>query len=153
MSKILLVSVCALAVAAVGCSGNTNDGGAGHGGTAGATGGSGGSGAGSDGSTAGSGGGAGSAGYIEDAGIDPPACGTDVFSPTMFCTVLLAFCGNGTMGYTNMAECRATYSALGTSNPFRQQCQSYHLCNAANDTGSDRILHCSHGVGQGLCAF
>jgi hypothetical protein len=147
MSKILLIPVLAFTVAALGCGGSTNDG-AGQTGTAGATGGSSGAAAGSGGSTAGS---CGSPGG--DAGIEPPACTTDVFSPTMFCTVLLAFCGNCTTGYTNMAECMTTYAALGTSNPFKQQCESEHLCNAANDTGSDRTLHCGHAVGMGLCNF
>jgi hypothetical protein len=71
----------------------------------------------------------------------------------MFCTVLLGFCGPASPGYATMAECMTTYDALGTANPFKQQCESYHLCNAANDTGSDRTLHCGHAVGQGPCDF
>jgi hypothetical protein len=144
MSKILLIPVFAFAVAPLGCNGNANNG-SGNTGTAGATDASA---AGAAGSAAGSCGGS-----SGDAGIEPPACTTDVFSPTMFCTILLAFCGDCTAGYTTMNQCMTTYAALGTSNPFKQQCESEHLCNAANDTGSDRTLHCSHAAGQGLCNF
>jgi hypothetical protein len=150
MAKSLLIPFLALTVAATSCTGSssTNDGGSG---AAGSAAGAAGSAAGAAGSASG---GAGGEGVMCDAGsLQPPACSTDVFSPTMFCTVLLAFCCPTTPGYTTMPECMTTYDALGTSNPFKQQCQSYHLCNAANDTGSDRTLHCGHAVGMDLCHF
>jgi hypothetical protein len=171
MSKHLLIPVFALAVAAIGCSGSSSNmtGGAGKTGTAGSMGGSGGAAAGSGGAAAGSGGAAaGSDGGVagSDAGVaDPdadvagfangvqaPACTTDVFSPAMFCTIYIAFCGSSTPGYTTQAECMSSYAAVGAAKPAKQMCESYHLCNAAWDTGDERTLHCGHAVGaEGLC--
>ena len=160
MSKSLSIPVFAFIVAAIGCSGSSmdmTDGGAGKTGTAGSggsTAGSGGFTAGSNGSAAGSGGGGADAGAAgSDAGADdgptPPSCLAEDWSPSMFCTILLGFCGNATPGYTTMAECMTTYAAVGVATPNKQLCESEHLCNAANDTGDDRTLHCSHAVGAG----
>jgi hypothetical protein len=147
MSKHLLIPVFLLAVAATGCSGGGTHGGTGGAGTAGATAGAGG-GAGWD---AGAGGTTGAT--CEDAGMQPPPCGVDAMSPSMFCTVLLSFCCPTAAGYTTMDACMTTYTGLGTTNPFKQTCESQHLCNAANDTGDERTLHCGHAVGEGLCNF
>jgi hypothetical protein len=135
-----LIPAFAFAVAAAGCGGGANDG---TGGSAGETGA-----ASADGSTAGTGG--------DVAGSD--AGGGDVTAPTCtietFCPIYLAYCGTSTPGYTTLAECMATYSAIGAADPYKQQCESYHLCLAIYDTGSDRTLHCSHAVGGGnLCGF
>jgi hypothetical protein len=158
MSKNLLIPVFVFTIAALGCnssSNDTTDGGAGKTGSAGAMGGSGGSTEGSGGGGAGAAGSdaggassdAGAAG--SDGGLIPPSCPLDVWSPTMFCTILLGFCGPATPGYTTMAECMTTYAAVGAATPNKQLCESQHLCNAANDTGADRTLHCSHAVGLG----
>jgi hypothetical protein len=150
MSKNFLIPVFALAVLAIGCGSGSTDG-TGKTGAAGSTGGEA---AGSGGSTAGSGGGAGAGGATApDCAMQPPACTTDVFSASTFCTYLLCFCGNASAGYTTMDECLATYGGLGSTNPYKQMCESYHLCNATNDTGADRTYHCGHAVGGGPCAF
>jgi hypothetical protein len=175
MPKRLLISILAVAVAALGCGGSssgTPDGGAGKTGAAGSTAGVGGS-AGAAGSIAGAAGGAAGAGPVSDAGAagsdagvaDPdaevaglangvmaPACTTDVMSPSDFCKIYIAFCGAAMPGYTTQAECMTTYAAVGAAMPMKQQCESYHLCNAAWDTGDDRTLHCGHAAGLGgLC--
>ena len=149
MSKSFLISVFAFALAAGACNGNTGRGNTGTAGSGGAAAGSSGA-AGWDGGSAGA---AAGASCPDDAGIQPPACTTDVMSPSAFCTLLLAFCCPTKAGYTTMDECLATYTALATGNAFKQMCESYHLCNAANDTGSERKLHCGHAVGEDLCAF
>jgi hypothetical protein len=148
MSKRLLIPVFAFALVAAAC-GSTSD--RGKTGTAG----SGGASAGANGAAGWDGGAAGgaSASCPDDAGIQPPPCTTDVMSPSAFCTLLLAFCCPTKAGYTTMDECVATYGGFATANPSKQMCESYHLCNAANDTGSERKLHCGHAVGEDLCAF
>jgi hypothetical protein len=151
MSKRLLIPVLAFTVAAIGCSSsaiNATDGGAGNTGTAGsggATAGAGGSTGGSDADAADTDAGAAGA----DGGLIPPSCLAEDWSPSMFCMILLGFCGNANPGYTTMAECMTTYAAVGVATPNKQLCESEHLCNAANDTGDDRTLHCSHAVGLG----
>jgi hypothetical protein len=146
MSRCLSIPVFALALAALGCGGN----GAGRTGAAGSTGGA----AGADGGAAGAGAAGASGGSCpDDAGMPLPACGTDAMSPAAFCTMLLAFCCPTAPGYTTMDDCMTTYTALGTGNAFKQLCESEHLCNAANDTGTDRTYHCGHAVGGGPCNF
>jgi len=157
MSRRLSIPVFALALAALGCGGN-GSGGPGNG-AAGSTGGAAGSTTGAAGADAGAAGAAvGAAGASgpscpDDAGMPAPACGTDAMSPAAFCTMLLAFCCPTAPGYTTMDDCMTTYTALGTGNSFKQLCESEHLCNAANDTGSDRTYHCGHAVGGGPCNF
>jgi hypothetical protein len=97
--------------------------------------------------------GAASASCPDDAGVAPPPCTTDVMSPETFCTILTKFCCPTAPGYTTMDECLTTYTALASGNAFKQQCESYHLCNAANDIGMDRTFHCGHAVGGGPCDF
>jgi len=138
-----LVAVFACAVAVTGCDSNSNDaagGGAGKTGTAGSTGGT-------DGSTAGTSGDA--AGWDAGSESDPnfPVCNLETF-----CPIFLAYCGTTTPGYRTLAECMATYAAVGAADPDKQQCETFHLCNATADTGDDRTLHCSHAAGAGgLC--
>jgi hypothetical protein len=133
--KQLLIPVLAFTVAVLGCSGSSNDttGDAGKIGTAGVDG------ATVDGAT----------------GINSPAAGPDAgCTLENFCPIFLQYCGAASPGYTNLDACTATYAALGTANPYKQQCQSYHLCLAIYDTGSDRMLHCSHAAGGGnVCGF
>jgi hypothetical protein len=152
VSKKFLIPVFAFAVAALGCSGSRDDT-IGSGGAAGSTSGAGastagtgGPAAGTEGSTAGSSGGTdGTDGT--DAGSDGsfPACNLETF-----CPVFLAYCGTTTPGYTTLTECMATFAAVGVANPYQQQCETYHLCIAIFDTGSDRTLHCSHAAGAGM---
>jgi hypothetical protein len=149
MSRYLFIPVFALAVVSVCCGSKATS--SGNPGSAGAT-----AGTGVDAGAAGAYGGAsGAAGAScpDDAGIPAPACTTDVMPPSMFCTLLMHFCCPTAPGYATMDACLTTYTALGTSNPFKQQCESEHLCNATNDTGSERATHCGHGVGQGPCDF
>jgi hypothetical protein len=143
MSKPHLIPVFAVALAALACGSTSDRAKTGTGGSGGA-----------DAGSSGAGGTANAASSCpDDAGIQPPACTTDVMSPSAFCTLLLAFCCPTKAGYTTMNECLSTYSSLATADPSKQMCESYHLCNAANDTGSDRKLHCGHAVGEDLCAF
>jgi len=150
--KTFLIPVLAFAVAAIGCDGSSSDttgGGAGKTGAAGSTAGAGGSTA--DGSTAGWDGSTASAdGSTAGTGLDSPAAGGDVVCNLQtFCPVFLAYCGTTTPGYTTMDECMTTYAAVGAATPAKQQCESYHLCNAIYDTGDDRALHCGHAAGGG----
>ena len=164
MSKRLLIPVFALTVAAFGCSSssiNTTDGGAGKTGAAGSTAGSGGSTAGSagaGGSTAGSGGStAGSSGGAAgadagaagaDDGLTPPSCLAEDWSPSMFCMILLGFCGNANPGYTTMAECMTTYAAVGVATPNKQLCESGATSATARPTTRATIgrCNCSHAT-------
>jgi hypothetical protein len=134
--KKFLIPVFAFAAAAIGCTGGSNDVSVHEAGTAG-----------SDGSTA----------VVDGSmtGVNSAAAGPDV-SCTLetFCPIYLAYCGTTTPSYSTLAECTTTFTALGTANPYKQQCQSYHLCLAIYDTGSDRVLHCSHAAGGGnQCGF
>jgi hypothetical protein len=161
--KKLLIPVFAFTVAAIGCSGGSNNTTDGGNGTAGSTGGSsggaasasggaaGGGAGGSSGRTAGASGGAAGAsggGAGSDAGS-----GDDIFAPVCtletFCPIFLEYCGTTTPGYTTLAECMTTYAAIGAATPNKQQCETFHLCNAIYDTGSDRTLHCGHAAGGG----
>jgi hypothetical protein len=147
MSKHHLIPVFAFAVAAAGCGGGSSaapDGAAGQSGAGGMPDSTGG-GAGWDAAAAGA---AGTDASLNP-DIPPPGCTTDVWPPATFCMYYLAFCGTTTPGYTTMDECMATYAAVGAATPTKQMCESYHLCNACNDTGDDRTLHCGHAVGMG----
>ena len=138
MSKKFLIPVFAFAASALGC-GSSNDT---TGGGAGATGAAGGATAGADASTAGVDGSA--------TGLNSGAAGADAgCALETFCPIFLQYCGTANPGYTTLAECMTTYAAVGATNPSGQQCESYHLCNAIYDTGSDRALHCSHAAGGG----
>ena len=140
--KKLLIPVFAVAVAAVGCSGANNATGDGKTGTAGST-------AGADASTADAAGATASADGSMT-GLNSPAAGADAgCTLETFCPIFLQYCGTANPGYTTLAECMTTYAAVGATNPSGQQCESYHLCNAIDDTGSDRALHCSHAAGRG----
>jgi hypothetical protein len=134
--KKLLIPALALTVAALGCGGGSNDT-TGAGGRVGA--------AGVDGSTADG----------SMTGVNSAAAGPDAgCTLETFCPIFLAYCGSTTPGYTTLAECMTTYAAIGAANPYKQQCESYHLCLAIYDTGSDRVLHCSHAAGGGnVCGF
>ena len=136
-------TVAAFAVAALGCSGGSTDAtGNGKTGAAGAT-------AGADASMADA---AGSTADLDGSmtGLNSPAAGADAgCTLETFCPIFLEYCGAANPGYTTLAECMATYAAIGATNPSGQQCESYHLCNAIYDTGGDRVLHCSHAAGRG----
>jgi hypothetical protein len=131
--KKFLIPVFAFTVAAIGCSGSSNDAPHGDAGTAGAA-------AVVDGSMT---------------GVNSAAAGPDAgCTLETFCPIFLQYCGATSPGYTTLAECMTTYAALGAANPYKQQCDSYHLCLAIYDTGSDRVLHCSHAAGGGnVCGF
>ena len=128
MLKKLLIPVFAFTVAAIGCSGSSNDTTHGDAGTAGST-------------------------AVADAsmtGLNSPVAGADAgCTLETFCPIFLQYCGTANPGYTTLAECMTTYAAIGATNSSGQQCESYHLCNAIYDTGSDRALHCSHAAGEG----
>jgi hypothetical protein len=141
--KKLLIPVFAVAVATVGCSGgSTNATGDGKTGAVGST-------AGADAATADA---AGSTASADGSmtGLNSPPAGADAgCTLETFCPIFLQYCGTANPGYTTLEECMTTYAAVGASNPSGQQCESYHLCNAIDDTGSDRALHCSHAAGRG----
>lgn len=86
-------------------------------------------------------------------GAAAPMCtstsdGAPAMSPATFCAIFLPGCGTGLAGYGSMSECVASYSALTTTKPVRQACQSYHLCQAiAFEPGSNRDNHCGHASG------
>jgi hypothetical protein len=168
LKKLLIpcfVFAAAVAIGTNGCgSSSSGTGGGGKGGgSAGAKAGSGGSTAGSGGSTAGSGGGAagstdggaaGAGAAGSDGGSAIPTCTSTMANSTPmsaanFCKIFLNECGMAHVGYTNETECEATYSALTASKPMRQQCQSYHLCNAV--TMHDPTTHCPHAAGESNC--
>jgi hypothetical protein len=68
--------------------------------------------------------------------------------PTTFCRIFIPSCGTARAGYGSMSECVTTYTALTTTKPNRQQCQSYHLCQALFFApGDDRDNHCGHATG------
>jgi hypothetical protein len=147
------------AAATTGAAGSTGAAGATTG-AAGATTGAAGSTAGAAGATAGAAGAtAGAVGStamtIDDGGI--PACTSNTMlskpmDATAFCKIFLSVCGTAHAGYPDVATCVATYSALTTTAPVRQQCQSYHLCNADHVANDDaRILHCAHAAAEELC--
>jgi hypothetical protein len=97
-------------------------------------------------SASGCGGGAADA---SDSGAALPTCtstmdSSPAMSPTSFCEIFLSVCGTTHAGLGSMSECVATYAALTTTKPMRQQCQSYHLCTAAGLTGDNRDNHCTH---------
>jgi hypothetical protein len=90
-----------------------------------------------------------SGGGTSDGAATLPECtSTSDNSPAMppetFCTIFLAVCGTTHAGLGSMSECLATYSALTTTKPVRQQCQSEHLCTAESMTGDNRANHCTH---------
>jgi hypothetical protein len=147
MSKKLLIAVFASILGATGCtssSNDTTDGGGGNAGSAVSTAGA----AGAGGADAGAAGAdAGAAGA--DGGITDPVCGVEALSAPDFCRLFIADCGTATTGYATLAECMTTYAAVGVATPNKQQCESYHLCNAASSTGSDRAYHCGHAAGGG----
>lgn len=160
MLKKLLIPVLAFTVAAIGCGGGSNDTTGGGAGSGGSTAGAGGSTAGADGSTAGADGwtaGTDAAAGVDGAdgaevgtGLDSPPAGADVVCTLQtFCPVFLTYCGTTTPGYTTLAECMTSFAAVGAANALKQQCESYHLCNAIYDTGDDRALHCGHAAGAG----
>jgi hypothetical protein len=68
-------------------------------------------------------------------------------SPATFCEIFISICGTTHAGYASVSECVASYEALTTTKPMRQQCQSYHLCQAEALTGDDRANHCGHATG------
>jgi hypothetical protein len=80
--------------------------------------------------------------------VVPPCISTsaasDAMDATRFCKIFLATCGTGQVGYTTFAECLVTY---GGTPPHRRQCQSYHVCNAVQGLGSNRVVHCGHAAG------
>ncbi len=120
MSTKFLIPVFAFTVAAIGCGGGAGDTPRGDAGAAGAD--------------------------ASMTGLNSPAAGADVVCTLeTFCPIYLAYCGTATPGYTTLAECMTSFAAI----PYAQQCESYHLCNAIYDTGSDRALHCSHAAGGG----
>lgn len=85
-------------------------------------------------------------------GTQLPACTTTsdsapAMSPATFCKIFTAICGDSHAGYANMSECLASYSALTTTKPNRQQCQSNHLCQAVPLAGDYRENHCGHATG------
>jgi hypothetical protein len=69
-------------------------------------------------------------------------------SPATFCQIFVASCPLTHDGYTSMDQCVASYTALTTTMPMKQQCQSYHLCQAvAFPPGDNRDSHCGHATG------
>jgi hypothetical protein len=77
--------------------------------------------------------------------------GSPALTPETFCQIFIAVCGTTHVGYGSMSECIATYSAarLGL-----QMCQSWHLCQAEEMTGTKREAHCPHAAADpnnGVC--
>jgi hypothetical protein len=104
---------------------------------------------------AGTTGAAGSTDATSDRGAIPACSSKTVNSKAMdatdFCKIFLSVCGTMHTGYADMTTCVATYSELTATKPVRQQCQSYHLCNADSGTGAARITHCAHAAAEVLC--
>jgi hypothetical protein len=74
--------------------------------------------------------------------------GAAAMSPATFCQIFVASCPLTIDGYTGMADCLASYTALTTTKPNKQRCQSYHLCQAvAFPAGANRDNHCGHATG------
>jgi hypothetical protein len=92
------------------------------------------------------------------AGVPPvkPVCTSTsatsaAMSPAVFCAIFLADCGTAFGGYSTLAECQNSYVTSGANTPHRQQCQSYHVCNAEQATGALRAVHCGHAAGLTVC--
>ncbi len=78
----------------------------------------------------------------------PMCMSTPKMSVEAFCRIFVATCPLSRAGYTSMSECVASYAALTTTKPNRQQCQAYHLCQAVDyPPGDDRDNHCGHATG------
>jgi hypothetical protein len=87
-----------------------------------------------------------------DGGGVPTCTSTVEFGPAMsaatFCQIFVASCPLSLDGYTTMSECVASYSALTTTKPKKQECQSFHLCQAVEfPAGDNRASHCGHATG------
>jgi hypothetical protein len=82
-----------------------------------------------------------------------PSCtSTASTSPPMstddFCSIYAADCGLTRAGYTTFGWCESSYDSDG---PNMQTCQSFHVCNAATETGAARDHDCEAAAALGDC--
>ena len=66
-----------------------------------------------------------------------------------FCTQYATTCGfTGTDRFTSMSDCMTKYQAFTAT---RQQCATYHLCNAGQPGAGNVTTHCPHAGGFSFC--